>query len=83
LLLEGFDTASSIALLALSIVASKGTGESAVSQGKIVVLPVSHGAFLPIDSVLVTGQGLLISFASSFWSVSVSQTMEMGWTCID
>jgi high-affinity nickel permease len=37
----GFDTASSIALLAISAIASRGTGDAAISRGKIVVLPVS------------------------------------------
>jgi high-affinity nickel permease len=40
-LMTGFDTASSIALLAISAVAQRGaTGES-ISHGKIVILPVS------------------------------------------
>lgn len=36
----GFDTASSIALLAISAIAQRGTNGESISHGKIVILPV-------------------------------------------
>jgi high-affinity nickel-transport protein len=36
----GFDTASSIALLAISAIAQRGTNGESISHGRIVILPV-------------------------------------------
>jgi high-affinity nickel permease len=42
----GFDTASSIALLAISAIAQRGPNGEGISHGKIVVLPVSSKTFV-------------------------------------
>ncbi|KAL7422215.1 hypothetical protein Q5752_002861 [Cryptotrichosporon argae] len=51
----GFDTASSIALLAISAVASRGPNGEAIAHGKLVILPFTAGMSLidSLDSVLM------------------------------
>ncbi|WWC88236.1 uncharacterized protein L201_003142 [Kwoniella dendrophila CBS 6074] len=51
----GFDTASSIALLAISAIAQRGPSGKEISHGKIVILPFTAGMSLvdSLDSVLM------------------------------
>ncbi|WVF72327.1 hypothetical protein IAT40_007140 [Kwoniella sp. CBS 6097] len=51
----GFDTASSIALLAISAIAQRGPNGQAISHGKIVILPFTAGMSLvdSLDSILM------------------------------
>ncbi|WWD15794.1 hypothetical protein CI109_100218 [Kwoniella shandongensis] len=51
----GFDTASSIALLAISAIAQRGPHGEAISHGKIVILPFTAGMSLvdSLDSILM------------------------------
>ncbi|WVQ98603.1 hypothetical protein IAU59_005733 [Kwoniella sp. CBS 9459] len=51
----GFDTASSIALLAISAIAQRGPDGQAISHGKIVILPFTAGMSLvdSLDSILM------------------------------
>ena len=53
----GFDTASSIALLAISAVAQRGANGESISHGKIVILPVSAISAGPLTLYYFTDSG--------------------------
>jgi len=65
----GFDTASSVALLAISAIAKRGADGSAIPSSEIVILPVRY--YLPI----------ILSITEYQWKASVYSWNDSGRLC--
>ncbi|OCF39887.1 high-affinity nickel-transporter [Kwoniella heveanensis CBS 569] len=74
----GFDTASSIALLAISAIAQRGPDGQAISHGKIVVLPFTAGMSLvdSLDSILMLYAYATPSTSTAEGKIALLQSYE-------